>query len=187
MNENVKSLIDDKDKKENDEITVNVTEFDETNDITNTAEEETEAEEITRKEEPEENGSEKGFLECTVAELYEISKSFPDQNIMEDISSESFKIFANGHTNASPKQIYSDYVVLKNEFSKQFPKQQESARVISGQETGTRAHSGFDTYASGRNVMCGLTKRQMEIARENGMSYREYEELLDSVPKTRMR
>ena len=76
---------------------------------------------------------------------------------------------------------------MKNEFSKQFPKNEQPAREISGQETGTRAHSGFDTYASGRNVMCGLTKRQMEIARENGMSYREYEELLDSLPKTRMR
>ena len=187
MNENTKQVIDENKERENSEIAVNETVNQERNDITNAAQDEIKAEETKEQEKTEEMGSEKEFLECTVAELYEISESFPEQNIMEDISSESFKIFAKGHTKASPKQIYSDYVALKNEFSKRLPKKEDTARVISGQENGTRAHSGFDTYSSGRSVMCGLTKRQMEIARENGMSYREYEELLDSVPKTRMR
>ncbi len=130
---------------------------------------------------------EKEFLECTVSEIYELAKSFPGENIMEDISSDTFKLFVSGHSKGDPSQIYSDYIALKKAFSAQLPEKENLARVISGQETGTREHSGFDTYSSGRNVMCGLTKRQMEIARESGMSYREYEELLDSVPKTRMR
>ena len=130
---------------------------------------------------------EKEFLECTVSEIYELAKCFPEENIMEDISSDTFKLFVSGRPKGKPLQIYSDYIALKKAFSVQVPEKEQLARVISGQETGTREHSGFDTYSSGRNAMCGLTKRQMEIARENGMSYREYEELLDSLPKTRMR
>lgn len=133
------------------------------------------------------SNDEKDFLECTVSEIYELAKSFPEENIMEDISSDTFKLFVCGRPKGNPSQIYSDYIALKKAFSEHTPEKQQLARVISGQETGTREHSGFDKYSSGRNAMCGLTKRQMEIARESGMSYREYEELLDSVPKTRMR
>lgn len=124
-----------------------------------------------------------GFDNCTVADLYALSEQFPDENVAQDIISESFRIFAKGR-NGEPENIYSEFLDLRRSFEKGLS-EKNPARGLSGQEKSTRAYSGFDGAGIYRNASAGLTKRQMQIARDSGMSFREYAELLDSVPHGR--
>lgn len=139
-----------------------------------------ESEESEESEEPEEVS---GFENCKVKDLYELSEQFPEENVMQDIASESFRIFAKGRSE-SPQEIYSEYLNLRRSFEKVMS-DTTSARGITGQEKSTRAYSGFDGVGIHRNPSSGLTKCQMQIARESGMSFREYAELLESVPRGR--
>lgn len=141
------------------------------------------AEDFEESEESEEPKEVSGFENCKVKDLYELSEQFPKENVMQDIASESFRIFAKGRTEA-PEQIYSEYLNLRRSFEKAMS-DTTSARGITGQEKSTRAYSGFDGAGIHRNPTSGLTKRQMQIARESGMSFREYAELLESVPRGR--
>lgn len=138
------------------------------------------AEDSAETEEPEEVS---GFENCKVKDLYELSEQFPKENVMQDIASESFRIFAKGRSE-SLQEIYSEYLNLRRSFEKVMS-DTTSARGITGQEKSTRAYSGFDGAGIHRNPSSGLTKRQMQIARESGMSFREYAELLESVPRGR--
>lgn len=139
-----------------------------------------ETEDSAETEEPEEVS---GFESCRVKELYELSEQFPEENVMQDIASESFRIFSKGRAE-SPEQIYSEYLNLRRSFEKAMS-DTSPARGFTGQEKTTRAYSGFDGAGIHRNPSSGLTKRQMQIARESGMSFREYAELLESVPRGR--
>ncbi len=134
-------------------------------------------------EESEDHEEVSGFENCKVKDLYELSEQFPEENVMQDIASESFRIFSKGRTEA-PEQIYSEYLNLRRSFEKAMS-DTSPARGITGQEKITRAYSGFDGAGIHRNPSSGLTKRQMQIARESGMSFREYAELLESVPRGR--
>ncbi len=145
--------------------------------------EENEGAETEDSAETEETEEVSGFENCRVKDLYELSEQFPQENVMQDIASESFRIFAKGRTEA-PEQIYSEYLNLRRSFEKAMS-DTSPARGITGQEKITRAYSGFDGAGIHRNPSSGLTKRQMQIARESGMSFREYAELLESVPRGR--
>lgn len=127
------------------------------------------------------------FANCTVSELYELAKEYPEENVAEDILSDAFRIFSEQRT-GSAKEIYSLYLELKRSFEKSIKTTNtintNPARGLSGQEN-KRAYSGYAQAGVHRDVSSGLTGRQMQIARDSGMSYREYAELLASLPHGR--
>lgn len=126
------------------------------------------------------------FANCTVSELYELAKEHPEENVAEDILSDAFRIFSEQRT-GSAKEIYSLFLELKRSFEKSTKATATNAnpaRGLSGQEN-KRAYSGYAQAGVHRDVSSSLTGRQMQIARDSGMSYREYAELLASLPHGR--
>ena len=121
----------------------------------------------------------KRFEEYTVSEMYALVKEFPEESVTADVMSEPFFIFAKDKT-GSMSDIYSEYLTLKNAFNTK-----SLVRSQSGQKE-ERSHSGFGE-APARDISSGLTRRQMELARGAGMTYREYSLLLDSLPGKRIR
>ena len=125
-----------------------------------------------------EEKNEREFLKCTLENIYELAQEFPNENVAKDLMSEPFRIYATGKTGDYAK-LYKDYLDIKKAFNDS--KNDDSAREISGQND-RRNYSSFDVSASCVSPSLGLTKRQMQIARESGMSYREYSELLGALP-----
>lgn len=115
----------------------------------------------------------KKFSEYTVSSLYALSEEFPNENVAEDIMSEGFRVFSGGRRGEA-SEVYSDYLKLKKYFSDKENSAQPSAR----------AHSSFGS-PSARSASSVLTRRQMDIAKASGMSYREYAELLEGLPKSK--
>ena len=124
------------------------------------------------------------FEKMTASELLSLAKSYENGEMLKDISTKSFTIFAKDRK-GSVKEIYDAYVGFKKEFS---PEKYEKP-VKSGEKDEENAPEIYDErelsgFASGAisDFPLNLSKRQMDIARENGMSFREYSELLESIP-----
>jgi hypothetical protein len=47
--------------------------------------------------------------------------------------------------------------------------------------------TAFSSHSATSDISGGLTKQQMEIAKSAGLSYREYSQLLSSIPKSHRR
>ena len=107
------------------------------------------------------------------ADVLKITESTGNGDVLKDILSEEFEIFSEGRNDGLAER-YEAFARLK---ASMLPK--EPARGETGQER--RLHSGF-AEGGFKDVSCGLTKRQMEMARDAGMSFREYEELLNMAP-----
>lgn len=138
----------------------------------------------TQDAEPEEKDSlDITFANCTVSELYELAREYPGEDVAKDILSEPFRIFSKQKT-GNAKDIYSEYLELKRSFLQSRQTEKTPARGLSGQEN-KRAYSGFAQAGIHRDVSNGLTGRQMQIARESGMSFREYADILASLPHGR--
>ena len=135
--------------------------------------------EVKEAEAQQKKSPEKSFGEYTVDELYALAEEHPSEDVTSDIMSEPFKIFAK-QRRGSMGDTYSEFLAMKKAFEKAVP-----ARGKSGQDE-KRAYSGFGDAPS-RDPSAGLTRRQMEIARDAGMSYREYAFLLESLPDKRIR
>ena len=132
-------------------------------------------------EEKESESQEKNLDNYTLGEIKQMSAKLDKKRLLSDIISEEFAAFSDGRSGNLEDQ-YISFLKLKDiiESSKnEKDSSSEPARSVSGQDE--RLHSGFGN-TSARNISSGLTKRQMDMARSAGMSFREYEELLESVP-----
>lgn len=128
-----------------------------------------------------ENGA---FSEDVFGKLYELVARFPTEKAAEDVASEAFRRFAAGKS-GDVLSIYADYLDFKRAFSAQSA-EADYVPAVSVEAEEER----FSAYAGGAALpdhAQSLTSRQMQIARESGMSYREYAELLQSVPAGRKR
>lgn len=128
-----------------------------------------------------ENGA---FSEDVFGKLYELVARFPTEKAAEDVASEAFRRFAAGKS-GDVLSIYADYLDFKRAFSAQSA-EADYVPAVSVEAEEER----FSAYAGGAALpdhAQSLTARQMQIARESGMSYREYAELLQSVPAGRKR
>jgi len=131
--------------------------------------------------------------------LYELKKRFPENDVAHDVTSKEFELFAKGKS-ADISEIYKDFLCFKAQYSDNntgFP-----SNTVQGSEPefshkgnltsdkssyefdGTsRGYSGFSGGAPLADYSKMLTKRQMDIAKQSGMSYREYANLLQSIPQ----
>ena len=131
--------------------------------------------------------------------LYELKERFPENDVAHDVTSKEFELFAKGKS-ADISEIYKDFLCFKSQYSDNntgFPSNtvQGSEPVLSRKDIpasdknsyefdGTsRGYSGFSGGAPLADYSKMLTKRQMDIAKQSGMSYREYANLLQSIPQ----
>ena len=122
------------------------------------------------------------------ASLKEISEKYPEDKTENLFTLGLFEKFARGKS-GSICDIYGEY----RNFIKTLeglngrtinPDRMENREDI--RDEGEYSSTSFSKY-SGLSEDCSLTKQQMEIAKSAGISYREYEELLRSVPKNTRR
>ncbi len=126
-------------------------------------------------------GQENGvFSEELFGQLYTLIERFPTEKAAEDVASEAFRRFAAGKS-GDVVSIYADYLDFKRAFSAQ------SADSPTETEVSEECYSAYAGGSALPDYAQSLTARQMQIARESGMSYREYAELLQSVPTGRKR
>lgn len=131
--------------------------------------------------------------------LFELKERFPENDVAHDVTSKEFELFAKGKS-ADISEIYKDFLCFKAQYSDNntgFPSNtvQGSEPVLSRKDIpasdknsyefdGTsRGYSGFSGGAPLADYSKMLTKRQMDIAKQSGMSYREYANLLQSIPQ----
>lgn len=131
--------------------------------------------------------------------LYELKERFPENDVAHDVTSKEFELFAKGKS-ADISEIYKDFLCFKAQYSDnntRFPSNtvRASEPVLSRKDIpasdknsyefdGTsRGYSGFSGGAPLADYSKMLTKRQMDIAKQSGMSYREYANLLQSIPQ----
>ncbi len=131
--------------------------------------------------------------------LYELKERFPENDVAHDVTSKEFELFAKGKS-ADISEIYKDFLCFKAQYSDNntgFPSNtvRASEPVLSRKDIpasdknsyefdGTsRGYSGFSGGAPLADYSKMLTKRQMDIAKQSGMSYREYANLLQSIPQ----
>ena len=131
--------------------------------------------------------------------LYELKERFPENDVAHDVTSKEFELFAKGKS-TDISEIYKDFLCFKAQYSDNntgFPSNtvRASEPVLSRKDIpasdknsyefdGTsRGYSGFSGGAPLADYSKMLTKRQMDIAKQSGMSYREYANLLQSIPQ----
>ncbi len=110
--------------------------------------------------------------------LFEFKRLYPDADLNAVFGDEAFFRFAKGKQ-GELHEIYKDY----SEFVEKLKSDSDSynRRVYSTQ--GSTAFSS-DSKAYTTDYAQRLTRRQMDIANSCGMSYREYGELLSSIPNS---
>ena len=131
--------------------------------------------------------------------LYELKERFPENDVAHDVTSKEFELFAKGKS-ADISEIYKDFLCFKAQYSDNntgFPsntvRASEPEFSHKGNLTSDKSSYEFDGTSRGYSGFSGgspladyskmLTKRQMDIAKQSGMSYREYANLLQSIPQ----
>lgn len=129
--------------------------------------------------EKEMSDEEKQLCDYTLKEIMEIKDKLGNDEVLCDILSEEFDVFSQSR-NGSLAEKYEAFAKLKTLMKPKAENKKEETVT----ESEGRLHSGF--CGGGRkDVSTGLTKRQMDMARSAGMSFKEYEELLVSAPTGR--
>lgn len=141
------------------------------------------ADENTREVGEEKTGSESAF-----GALYALADAFPDNDVAHDVSSKAFRLFADGR-DGDMKSLYQAYLALREAFgvSENGAKAHTRSEMFEDEPADDGGLSRFYSSFSGGLPVSDyaetLTARQMLMARQSGMSYREYAELLHSVPQ----
>ena len=141
------------------------------------------ADENTREVGEEKTGSESAF-----GALYALADAFPDNDVAHDVSSKAFRLFADGR-DGDMKSLYQAYLALREAFgvSENEAKTHTRSEMFEDEPADDGGLSRFYSSFSGGLPVSDyaetLTARQMLMARQSGMSYREYAELLHSVPQ----
>ena len=121
-----------------------------------------------------------GDVTVSAKELCRIKELYPNADINGIFSDRAFQNSSNGRRGAL-REISTDYVSFLSEVSEKLSDGFGSRRDYSG--AASTAFSS-DAKAYGDSYSERLTRRQMDIAKSSGMSYREYGELLDSIPRS---
>lgn len=131
-------------------------------------------------------GEEKTGSESVFGALYALADAFPDNDVAHDVSSKAFRLFADGR-DGDMKHIYQAYLKLREAFGASENGAKAQMRAETFEEAADDGLSRFYSSFSGGLPVSDygetLTARQMLMARQSGMSYREYAELLHSVPQ----
>lgn len=122
----------------------------------------------------ENNGEDKdeGFISL----LCDIKSRYPKGEVEKLFTGDLFERFAKGRS-GNIREIVDDYFSFISSFSTKNDEKDKGEGYSSFASTAFSSQSGAVTGAA------NLTKQQMEIAKSAGMSYREYANLLESVPK----
>lgn len=136
-------------------------------------------------------GEEKAFSESVFGALYALADKFPENDVARDVTSKAFRLFAAGKS-GDITSVYEEYLAFrKADAAEQIKKEAQSPSAPEKPEyepksdvsqSASRSFSGFPGGTPPVDYGAALTARQMLIARQSGMSYREYAELLHSVP-----
>ena len=136
-------------------------------------------------------GEEKVFSESVFGALYALADRCPENDVARDVTSKAFRLFAAGKS-GDITSVYEEYLafrkaaaaeqIRKEVQSPSAPKTSEDEQKCDVTKTASRSFSGFPGGTPPVDYGAALTARQMLIARQSGMSYREYAELLHSVP-----
>lgn len=136
-------------------------------------------------------GEEKVFSESVFGALYALADRFPENDVARDVTSKAFRLFAAGKS-GDITSVYEEYLafrkaaaaeqIRKEIQSPSAPETSEDEQKCDVTKTASRSFSGFPGGTPPVDYGAALTARQMLIARQSGMSYREYAELLHSVP-----
>ncbi len=105
-----------------------------------------------------------------------IKKAYPQCDIGELLCDGLFEAFSKGKS-GSPEEIYGDYITFLTAIENKG--EDIERRMYANTASTSFSASDKACFTDGSE---GLTKRQMEIARQNGMSYREYAGLLSNIP-----
>ncbi|MBP3580810.1 MAG: hypothetical protein J6K12_06145 [Clostridia bacterium] len=129
--------------------------------------------------------SEDGFVE--ISGLCEFKKKYPAADMNKLFDSDMFQSFAKGKKQ-SLMDICEDYCRFLSAFDRKNPdfEQQPHEDNFSYEQrrSSPMSSTAFSSHSGTSPVSDGLTKQQMEIAKSAGLSYREYAELLSSIPKS---
>ncbi len=115
----------------------------------------------------------------TASEIDEFIKLFPDVNLSELLNDEDFRVYAESHDkNGSISTVYISYLrdISRRLEDERNRKRQDFTRGLAS--TGFSAKSGGGTDYSEL-----LTPAQMRIAKDAGMSYREYADYLSQLSR----
>ena len=136
-------------------------------------------------------GEEKVFSESVFGALYALADRFPENDVARDVTSKAFRLFAAGKS-GDITSVYEEYLafrkaaaaeqIRKEVQSPSAPETSEDEQKCDVTKTASRSFSGFPGGTPPVDYGAARTARQMLIARQSGMSYREYAELLHSVP-----
>lgn len=131
------------------------------------------------------------FSENVFGTLYALAEAFPEKDVARDVSSKAFRLFAAGKS-GDITSIYEAYLAFRKAWEDGQPPKEtadeasfDDADQMAAKDNGSRSFSSFSGGAPLTDYGETLTARQMLIARQSGMSYREYAELLRSVPQGR--
>jgi len=114
-----------------------------------------------------------------ISTLAYLKSSYPEKNLTKLLSGDLFERFAKGKS-GSVKEILCDFFCFADALSER----SENREAPSHSDI---ASTAFSSESGAPADFSGLTPRQMEIAKNSGMSYREYAYLLESIPKNKGR
>lgn len=109
-----------------------------------------------------------------------LKSNYPEGILDRLLEGDLFERFAKGR-GGSPREIISDFFDFASAVSCGNANSNDAGGYSSFASTAFSSKAGAVTGGE------GLTPRQMEIARNSGMSYREYAQLLESIPKNKGR
>ncbi|MBQ7399098.1 MAG: hypothetical protein IJW06_01375 [Clostridia bacterium] len=119
---------------------------------------------------------EKDTQDGFVSMLCDIKSRYPKGEVEKLLSGDLFERFAKGKS-GNIREIVDDFFSFISSFGERDDQNVKNDGYSSFASTAFSSQSG--TVGGAAN----LTKQQMEIAKSAGMSYREYANLLESVPK----
>lgn len=123
----------------------------------------------------EENAREEKDGEDFVSVLAFLKSSYPDAAVEKLFSGDLFERFAKGKS-GSTREILSDFFDFARAMS-------ERGETEASDGHSTLGSTAFSSEATLSDHTLNLTPRQMEMAKNSGLSYREYAHLLESIPK----
>jgi len=109
----------------------------------------------------------------TLGDILSLEEKYPGENAALSVLSDSFRLFAEGRREKL-SDIYEKYMRFEKSRGDKATDDKKTAPL----------RSSFSTGGVQTDYGASLTKRQMEIAREGGLSYREYADILGSLPGT---
>lgn len=111
-----------------------------------------------------------------IAVLSDIKAKYPDAEVEKMLSGDGFERFAKGRS-ADIREIFDDYYDFMSAISEKHRTQERDT------DHSELCSTAFSSHSGASDMGANLTKQQMDMAKSAGLSYREYAEMLESIPK----